>query len=388
MTLADLLAAARSGAPLRAIGLMSGTAADGIDAALATLWREAGWPRVRLEAFHTFPYPPAVQAALFDAFAGRATARDLCRLHVAIGEAFAAAAEALLAQAGVDRVDFVASHGQTIWHEPPGSLQWGEPSLVAERLGCVVVADFRSRDLAVGGQGAPLIPYVDWLLFRHGDRSRAVQNIGGMANVTCLPAGAGPEGVIAFDTGPGNAPIDAAVAAITGGRERYDRDGARAAAGRVDPQWLRRLMEHPFFRQPPPKSCGREQFGSAWVHDLAAAGLAGNDLVATLTALVVESIAHAYRRWLPPVDEVIVGGGGARNGVLMRWLAERLAPARVVTHEEFGLDSDAKEALGFAILGYETLAERPANLPAVTGARHPVILGKILPGPPERPTWP
>jgi len=384
VTLVELLAAARSGAPLRAIGLMSGTAADGIDAALVTLWREAEWPCARLEAFHTFPYPPAVRAALFDAFAGKATVRDLCRLQVEVGEAFAGAAEALLAEAGVARIDFVASHGQTIWHEPPGSLQWGEPSLLAERLGCVVVADFRPRDLAAGGQGAPLIPYVDWLLFRHADRTRAVQNIGGMANVTCLPGGAGPEGVIAFDTGPGNAPIDAAVAAITAGRERFDRDGALAAAGSVDAQWLRRLMAHPFFHQPPPKSCGREQFGSAWVHDLAAAGLQGNDLVATLTALVVESIADAYRRWLPPVDEVIVGGGGARNGVLMRWLADRLAPARILTHEAFGWDSDAKEALGFAILGYETLAERPASLPAVTGARHPVILGKIVPGPPDR----
>ncbi|MBI3910752.1 MAG: anhydro-N-acetylmuramic acid kinase [Armatimonadetes bacterium] len=361
---------------------MSGTSVDGIDAALVSLWREGGWPRVRLEAFVTHPYPDETRQGLFAAFAGRRDAGGLCRLNVAVGEAFAAAAKAVAVAAGVslDTVAFIASHGQTVWHEPPASLQVGEPCVIAQRTGCPVVADFRPRDLAAGGQGAPLVPYVDWLLFADPTRTRAIQNIGGIANVTCLPAGGGIDTVIAFDTGPGNVPIDAAAMFSTQGRLRCDEGGRLAAQGQVDAKWLAWLLEDEYFHRAPPKSAGREQFGELFVSRLWYLKLRGKNLVATLTALTVESIALAYERWLPPVDEVVVGGGGARNPFLMAALARRLAPACVTTYEEFGLHGDAKEAVAFAILGYETLAGRPANVPAATGARQAVVLGKIIPG--------
>jgi anhydro-N-acetylmuramic acid kinase len=386
-----------------AIGLMSGTSADGIDAALVELVRSAaeagaagGRWRVSLRAFLSLPYPDPLRCALFALFSGDSGNTALhCRTNYVLGELFAQAALAA-AQEGdvtIDAVDFIASHGQTVWHQPDAetiagvttraTLQLGEPAVIAERTGCTVVANFRARDIAAGGQGAPLAPYVDYLVLTDPHRTRIAQNIGGIANLTYLPPAARTDQVLAFDTGPGNAMIDAATVAVTIGQERYDQAGRRAAAGRVNEGLLSALLAHPYFSLPPPKSTGRELFGARWVEDLAVACKRDNALIATLTRFTVESIATAYERWLPPLTEeteIVLSGGGARNDTLVRWLRERINPARLRLSDEFGLPIDAKEAILFAILGAETLRGAPANLPSATGAARPVVLGQIVPG--------
>ncbi len=375
------------------VGLMSGTSADGIDAVVVEITGAPPHLVVRPLAFHTRPWPSEMRERILRACQpGRLGVDALCRLHFQLGEGFAQAALDAIAAARLtpDQVDLIGSHGQTVWHDvdPQGrvtaTLQLGEAAVIAERTGVTTISNFRARDVAAGGQGAPLVAYVDWLLLRHPTRPRAVQNIGGIANVTYLPAGDDAAGVIAFDTGPGNMLIDAAVSRATEGAWTFDRDGELARAGRVDEALLARWLSHPYFQQPPPKTTGRELFGQpfferAW-RDAQARGLRPVDLVATLTALTARSIAEAYRRFLPgPVAEVIVGGGGARNPALMTMLREALAPVPVRTHEELGLNSDAKEAIAFAVLAYEAWHGRPGNLPAVTGARRPVILGQITP---------
>jgi anhydro-N-acetylmuramic acid kinase len=383
----------------RAIGLVSGTSADGIDAALVTI-REAEGERLQVQLDHslTVPYPEPVRDLLFEAFDDRVSVSRLCILNALLGELFAEAARLLADSAGVplSQVDFIASHGQTVWHQPEavelagrrvaGTLQLGEAAVIAERTGCRVVADFRPRDLAAGGQGAPLVPYVDWLLFSHPTRTRAVQNIGGIGNVTYLPAGGGREAIVAFDTGPGNALIDAAVTRATGGRRRQDTGGEFARQGRVDSALLAELLAHPYFARRPPKSTGRELFGAAFVDSLWPRVPRPEDLIATLTEFTAASIERSYEEWLAPrgrVEEVILGGGGARNPALVAALRRRLDPAPLLHSEAFGLSSDAKEAIAFALLGYETLRTRPANVPTATGAERAVVLGKITPGRPE-----
>jgi anhydro-N-acetylmuramic acid kinase len=315
--------------------------------------------------------------------------REVCLLHAAVGDLFADAAEAAGAAARLQpgELAFVASHGQTVWHQPEGvsvgerlvrgTLQLGEAARIAARLGVPTVSDFRQEDLALGGQGAPLVPYVDWLLLRDATESRAVQNLGGIGNVTYLPAGGDLTAVVAFDTGPANALIDAAAERVTEGRAAFDEGGRLAAAAPPDPALLAALLADPYFALPPPKSTGRELFSAALVQRLWARGHRGPTLVSTLTQLTADSIARAYGEWLGPVDTVILGGGGARNPELARRLTETLAPARVVTSDAFGIPVDAKEALSFAVLGYETLAGRAGNVPAATGARRPAVLGKI-----------
>jgi anhydro-N-acetylmuramic acid kinase len=371
------------------IGLMSGTSADGIDAAAVSLWREDDRIRVELRGFLTYPYPPEVRAALFRCFEDQATVSELCLLNARIGELFADAAEAVLlaVETGADRLAFVASHGQTVWHQPQallcggaaarGTLQIGEAARISERLRVPVVCDFRQQDIALGGQGAPLVPYVDYLLFSSVQENRAVQNLGGIANVTYLRAGGAAEEVIAFDTGPGNALIDAAAHRVTDGKLLCDLDGRLASVAPVDSALLDELMAEPYLAQPPPKSTGRELFGAGRLRELWGRGCRGAGLVSTLTQLTVDSVAAAYRRWLGPLDVVILGGGGARNPELVRRLREALAPARVVSSEDFGINSEAKEAVAFAVLGYETLSGRPSNLPSATGASRPAVQGKI-----------
>lgn len=376
------------------VGLMSGTSADGIDAAVVEITGVSPHLEVRMLAFRSTAWPSEMRRRILRACQpGQAGADELCRLNFDLGEAFARAALDAIAAAGLepDQVDLIGSHGQTVWHEVDregrvhSTLQLGEAAVIAERTGVPTVSDFRARDVAAGGQGAPLIAYVDWLLLRHPTRARAIQNIGGIANVTYLPPGDDPDGVLAFDTGPGNMLIDAAAARATEGALTFDQDGELAARGRVDEALVSEWLAHPYFRRPPPKSTGRELFGevffdSAWAR-ARARGLEPADIVASLTALTARSIADAYRRFLPrPVEEVIVGGGGARNPALMRMLYQALAPARVMTHEDLGMDSDAKEAIAFAVLAYETWHGRPGNLPSVTGARRRVILGQITPG--------
>lgn len=377
--------------PRRIVGLMSGTSLDGIDAALVEITGGIPYESLRQIAFYTRPYTANERARIADLLRPDVPLPTLLHARMWLGELFADAALQVITMAAMipTQVDAIASHGQTIWHIPPqpgqlgATLQLGEPCVIAERTGVLTVADFRQRDLAAGGQGAPLVPFADYLFFRNDTRSIAVQNIGGIGNVTWLPRAGDLSQVLAFDTGPGNMVIDALVAHY--GRGTFDRDGAMAAAGQVDDVLLAELLTLSYFAQPPPKSTGRELFGTAYADALlaraAARGLSPEDAVATATALTAESIARAYRDFLlGPVDEVILGGGGSYNATLRAMLAARLPGVLVLTHEDRGISSEAKEAIAFALLGHATLCGMPANVPSATGARHPVVLGKIIPG--------
>lgn len=377
------------------VGLISGTSADGIDAALCEI---AGAPpnlQARIRHAITVPYPDGFQQRVLDACLPEHGRVDvLCQLNVDLGEQFARAVQRVVAAAGLSlpEIDLVGSHGQNVWHmvQPDGqvsaTLQLTEASVIAERTGITTISNFRPRDVAAGGQGAPLTSYADWLLLRHPTEWRAVQNLGGIGNVTFLPPLSEPDrDPLAFDTGPSNALMDVATYRLTAGAQAYDRDGALAAQGTVDDAWLETLLAHPYFERQPPKTTGRELFGpvmgAALVDDGHARGLAAPDILATLAALSAASIADAYRRFAPaPVRDVVLGGGGTRNPVLVRMLRERLHPVPVLTHEDLGLDSDNKEALVFALLAHETWHARPGTHPALTGARHASILGQITPG--------
>ena len=379
---------------MNVLGLMSGTSADGVDAAIVTIDGAPPDLSVSMCSFTCVPFDAQQRERIFSLFDPQTGKVDrICEMNFRLGEWFAAAALRAIADAGLstEEIDLIGSHGQTIYHAVGAgapvraTLQIGEAAVIAARTGVTTIADFRVADVAVGGQGAPLVSYVDWLLLRHPTAPRAVQNIGGIANVTYLPPGDDPGGVIAFDTGPGNMLIDDGAARATGGQQRYDRDGALAAAGTVNEALLAQLMAHPYLSLPPPKTTGREQFGrsfgaAVW-KDARARDLSAEDVMATLTALTATSIAGAYRRFLPRVpEEVVLGGGGASNPTLVRMLREALAPSRVVTHEALGLSSEAKEAVAFAVLAYEALHGRPGNLPTCTGAASHVVLGKLVPG--------
>ncbi len=371
----------------RIVGLMSGTSADGIDAALVEVEGAGPGTRVQLLAFQTLGMPDELRRGVFSLFGVSASLDELCQLNFALGDAFGQAALEVIAAAGLApaEVDLIGSHGQTVRHLPKGTpastLQIGEPAVIAQRTGIPTIADFRTADMALGGQGAPLVPLVDALLFSHGLRGRAMLNIGGIANTTILPAGGEAEQAWAFDLGPGNALIDGAAAHFSQGRERCDRDGQGAAAGQVKEMVLAELMAHPFLQLPPPKSTGREQFGAALLGELFANHrLEPADWLATLTAFTARSIADGLARFAlnrTAVDEVWVSGGGAHNPVLMAQLREALPGLRVGGLDELGISVDAKEAVAFAVLANETLMGRPGNLPAATGASRPAVLGKI-----------
>ena len=380
---------------MKFLGLMSGTSLDGVDAAVLDVRGTApetfSW---RLLAFHSESYRPEERDSIRRAIE-HGGAAELARLHAVLGERFARCALAGCARAGVDPGSVVAigSHGQTVWHDPPSAdsrgatLQLGDPSTIAELTGIPVVSDFRTRDVAAGGHGAPLVPWPDQLLFSDFDRPRALQNLGGMANLTWLPAASTREPVFAFDTGPGVALIDTASELATGGRRTFDLDGEMAAAGEVDTDLLARLMTHPFLRQPPPRSTGREVFGSTFVQELVReleprTPRAWTDLIATLTAFTAASIADAYRHWLPPrgVSEVLLAGGGALNPVLAEMIASELAPVPVRDLSEAGLDPEAREAACFAVLAWAHVHGIPANAPGSTGASGPRVLGSLTPG--------
>jgi anhydro-N-acetylmuramic acid kinase len=366
----------------RVVGLSSGTSADAIDAALVEIEGSGADTRVRLVRYAETPIAPALRARLLAAL--DAHAAELAALDVAVGAAFAEAATRLLAG---EPADLVGSHGQTVCHLPrsaghPGAtLQIGQAAIIAERLGVPVVCDFRVADVAAGGEGAPLVPLADFYLFRAPGRVRALQNLGGIANVTVV--GERLDQVLAFDNGPGNMPLDEAVRAASGGAESCDLGGARAARGRIDPALLDELHGHPFFALPPPRSTGREAFGRAWLEPLLVryAGRV-DDLLASLTRFVAEAIRESYARHVEPchrIDEILVSGGGLKNATLMRHLGELFAPVPVRSSATAGVDPDAKEAIAFAILANETLHGRPGNVPAATGAAGPRVLGKILP---------
>jgi len=372
----------------RVAGLMSGTSADGIDAVLVEL---RGWGReTRFEvlAFATFGMPAELRAQVLELCGAVGRVEDLCRVNFALGERFADAALEVIAAAGLqpEAVDLIGSHGQTVRHlprgEPPSTLQIGEPAVIAARTGIVTIADFRPADVAAGGQGAPLVPLVDYLLFTHAERGRLLLNVGGIANVTALPAAASPDQVRAFDLGPGNMLIDAAVAHFTEGRERFDRNGELAARSRVDEGLLNELMHHEFLRRPPPKSTGREEFGVEFLARIRSeADLGEADLVATLTAFTARAIVDGIRSFaLSEVraEELWVGGGGVHNLHLMRLLREGLPELKTGSVEKLGISPDAREALTFAVLANETLMGRAGSLPTATGARRPAVLGKIV----------
>ncbi len=373
---------------MKVCGVLSGTSMDGADVIVMEIRDE--W---RVLAFETRPWPLALREEIREGCRA-GSARALAALHVRLGEAFAEAVLTVLDEAGIapDEIAALGSHGQTLWHIPPtaegrgASLQMGDPATLAERTGIPVVSDFRARDVAAGGHGAPLVPWSDRILFHRPGQGRALQNLGGMGNVTYLPPDGDPEGVLAFDTGPGVALLDGAVRRATKGRLPWDTDGAMAFRGREDPDLLRELMEDPFFRMPPPRSTGREYFGDGYLEDLVVRlrphGMeAWNDLVATLTALTAESVAAAYRDFLPGVDEVVLTGGGARNPALVQRLERALDPLPVHTGAEaLGMDPDAREAACFAMLAWAHLEGLPGNVPQATGAAGPRVLGSFTPG--------
>lgn len=382
--------------PKLVVGLISGTSADGIDAALVEVSGAGLTARLRLLAGLTLPIAAADRDELFQIFDPPvATVDRICRFNFRLGECFADAALAVISHAGFTpaQVDLIGSAGQTVWHIPApngATLQIAEPAVIAERTGLPVIADFRVADIAAGGHGAPLVPYFDLVAYREASKSRAVQNIGGIGNVTYLPAGCGPDTtglqmVIAFDTGPGNMIIDGVVQALTAGRETYDRDGAMASRGRIDQGWLRELMADPFFAVAPPKSTGREVYGRPFAARLLAQarrrGLSPEDTVATVSALTADSIVGAYRDFLIPragLDDAVLCGGGSYNGFLRRRIADGLG-IPVVTSEDVGVNGKLKEAMAFALMASDAVAGLPTNVPSATGARGPRVLGKFVP---------
>jgi anhydro-N-acetylmuramic acid kinase len=385
----------------RVVGLMSGTSLDGVDVACVKLRGSGESIDAELEHFQCIPFISDHKKSLISISGGSYDIREVAQLDFELGEFFAAAILEMLDDAGLasEQVDLIGSHGQTIVHLPRGTefratratLQIGEPCVIAERTGITTVSDFRPRDIAADGEGAPLIPYVDYCLLRHPTKHRIVQNIGGIANCTVLPAGCSPDEVRAWDTGPGNMVIDQCVRICSDGHEECDWEGAIASTGKVDEAWLAELLRHSFFRQSPPKSAGREEFGYDYAYPFVKEGrfrrLGDEDIIATATALTAASIADSYRKFAVPLfansnapTEVILGGGGVFNPTLRRMLTERLAPWQVLTHEDCGLRSDAKEAIGFAILAHETMMGVATNVPGATGASRRAVLGKIVPG--------
>jgi anhydro-N-acetylmuramic acid kinase len=364
-----------------AVGLMSGTSLDGIDAAALRITPAVTGYAIELLDARTLPFEPVladrVRAALPP---NEPSPRAVAELDAALGDAFGRAAAAV---AGNLAVDYVASHGLTLYHDGAAALtvQIADPFIIRERTAATVVSDFRRADCAVGGHGAPLVPYADALLFAHPERFRVALNVGGIANATLLPPGAGSADAVAWDIGPGNMLLDGFVRRRSGGPETFDRDGARGARGHANATVVAAMLSDPYFARVPPKTTGREQFGDAFLDRHAAAldALSTDDGCATLLAVTVGAVAAAVTAHSPPEADIVVAGGGARNGALMEALREAVGPRSVASSESYGVDPDAKEAIAFAVLGYELLRGRPAGLPRVTGARSAALLGAIAP---------
>jgi anhydro-N-acetylmuramic acid kinase len=382
----------------RIIGLMSGTSLDAIDVAMVRIEKHGLTAKVRLEHFREFPYPPKIRSVVRELFdPKRARIDDICRYDFILGEVFAAAVLRMLKETRVkaESVDLIASAGQTIWHDPEMSViqpdvDWiegpietrstfaiGQSAVIAERTGIITVGDLRVRDVAAGGQGAPLVPYFDWVLLRHKSRGRCIQNIGGIGNVTYIPPKANWDDVIAFDTGPGNMIIDELAWVATNGRQTYDVDGALGEVGKVRHDLLERWMADPYFAKAPPKTTGRELFGAQFANRIIdeSPGIDLHDLIATATALTAESIARAYRDFvhpLGPVHEVMLAGGGAKNPTLVRMLAERMPKQKLKIYKA----SEAKEAMAMAMIANDSVVGLVTNVAGATGGR-PTVLGKI-----------
>ncbi len=377
---------------MRVAGLMSGTSADGVDVAIVDIDTK----KVSVPAFDTFPFSSKLRSSILQLCDGRSgSVADICHLNFVLGLVFAESIRKLCKKSGIDlnSIDLIGSHGQTIYHNPRGrrfgrqiirsTLQIGEPSVITQRTGITTVADFRPRDMAADGQGAPLVPFADYFLFRDKHRNRAVQNIGGIANLTYLPADCGAGDIIAFDTGPGNMIMDGIVTILSRGRQKFDRGGKVAARGKVDKTILNDLLKHSFFSRRPPKSTGREEFGSQYcgvLYRKMKRTMTVEDIMATVTNFTAASIVQAYLKFLPQMpDEVILCGGGAHNMTLFKILQQSLGGSKVLLSDDFGIDSDAKEAISFAILAYATIKGVADNVPSATGAMRPLILGKIVP---------
>lgn len=381
---------------MKVVGLMSGTSADAVDAALVSIVRRSRTPRITTLAFASLPYPRSLQQRIVE-LSLQGQVGEVCHMNMYLGELFAKAALRVIQKSGYlpTDIDLIGSHGQTIHHLPKGiretgiglvrsTLQIGEPSVIAERTGITTVANFRPRDMAAGGEGAPLVPYAHAVAFGHAQRGRLVVNIGGISNVTYLPPGGGVAELQAFDTGPGNMVMDAIVREANRGKRRYDAGGRLALQGTISRPLLTELMAHPFLVRRPPKSTGREEFGAPFVRSLLTkqrkARLSTEDLLATCAVWTAEAIGSS-RRWVTgDVDEVIVGGGGVHNRAVMESLRQLFAPVPVSTFDECGWNSKAFEAVAFALLAHDTYHGQCTNVPQVTGARHPVLLGSVVPG--------
>jgi anhydro-N-acetylmuramic acid kinase len=364
-----------------AVGLMSGTSLDGVDAVLVRLVPRGRSYEVDVLDFQTTPYGEDERTALREALPpNEGSTRAVARLNRMLGQTFAKAA---LNVAGKSTVDFVASHGQTIFHDGDAqtTLQVGDPFVIRQAVGRTVCYDFRSADCAAGGQGAPLVPYVDALLLASDSEDRVAVNVGGIANLTVIPRRSSPQDVVAYDSGPGNMLVDAFIFRRTNGRERFDRDGRAALAGSANQSVLETMLADPYFALVPPKTTGREHFGTQFLdeHQTRLDALSLEDGAATLVALTAASLASAIQASAPRAARVVVSGGGAKNPAILRELQQRLPDRRVESSDVMNLRADAKEAVAFAILGYETLRGRAANVPRSTGASGPVVLGAIAP---------
>lgn len=383
----------------RVVGMMSGTSVDGVDAALVEIGGKETAPGVKLLAFRNTPFPKEVREGIFTLFKpATATVDKVGAMNFLLGQIYAQAALEVIRAAGLTpgEVDLIGSHGQTIWHAPAEEQYWGRPvrytvqigegAVIAQETGITTVSDFRVADMAAGGQGAPLVPFSEYLLYRREEECILLQNIGGIGNMTVMPAAARPEEVYAFDTGPGNMIIDAVISHLTGGKQSYDAGGAMAARGRVNGELLARLRKEPYYALPLPKTTGRELFGTQYTAGILEWArehkVSDEDLLATVTDLTAWSIEDAYRRYVLPKHravELVVGGGGGYNKTLLGFLSARFAPLGILvrTQEDLGWNSDAKEAVAFALMADCCVRERPNTLPSVTGAKRPVVMGKI-----------
>ena len=357
---------------MRVAGVMSGTSLDGIDVAVVDI----SGSRFDVVKHATTAYPDELRERLMAVSNAVAHVSEIARLNFYLAEIYAKA----IRKCGVpvSTIELIGCHGQTVFHERGSTLQLGDGSVLAERMGIPVVSDFRPRDMAAGGRGAPLVPFVDYLLYRDNKLGRVALNLGGIANITAIPPGAPAGDVIAFDTGPGNMVIDQLVTLFTRGKQTFDEGGAVASIGRVDRVLLNSLLRRSYFREKPPKTAGREQYGKEFVKDLRETGLSFPDLIATATAFTAATIAVGINRFVKyEVDELVVSGGGVHNRTLMAYLQGFLPGVKIRRSDEFGVNSDAKEAIAFAMLAYQTWHKRPSNLPSATGARRPAVLGKV-----------
>lgn len=371
------------------IGLMSGTSADGIDSAAVEIIENDGGVSCKLLAFENFEYPVDVRERIFKLFNTKATTVDeLSRMNFLLGRLYGEAAERLMGKHGISKenVAAIGSHGQTVYHEPigdvPNTLQIGEGSVIARITGIPCVSDFRTADIAAGGNGAPLVPFTEYALYSCKDKSIVLQNIGGISNSTVLKANCTPDEVFAFDNGPGNMIIDGLMNLYYG--KEMDKGGYIASTGKINSELLDALLKEPYYKIAPPKTTGRELFGKAYCERIIhiANGVPKEDVIATVTMLTAKVIANSYNDFIAhrcKIDELIVGGGGSYNTVLMKFLSEEMAihGVQVYTQEDKGENSDAKEAVAFALLAYYTIHRLPNNLPSATGARYPAVLGKI-----------